>query len=239
MVLKNLHAGEELVEMRRDDVLQRDEALVANSDESGQRRRNLDSREQLSAGDRILHDDGKIEREAADIGKRMRWIDGEGGQDREELSVEKGIHCPALWLGERFPPQQMNAGVAERGKNIVAKGVRMLALELMGALPDVLEDFSRSEPAGRPNCYPGGDPPLESGDPHHEELVEIACEDGEEFRPLEARKLLVLRELEYPLVECQPGKFTVEESVCGQALSLHLTMLPQPGERLPTNRGSE
>ena len=132
----------------------------------------------------------------------------------------------------------MDARVAERRKNVVAKSVRVLALEFMGSLPDVLEHLPRGEPAGCPNRYSGGDSALESGDSHHEELVEIAREDGEEFRPFEARKFLVLGKFEHPLVERQPGKFTVEESVCGQGLSLHPTMLPQRGERLPTNRGS-
>ena len=30
----------------------------------------------------------------------MRWIDGEGGEDREELSVEEGIHRSPLGLGQ-------------------------------------------------------------------------------------------------------------------------------------------
>ena len=42
----------------------------------------------------------EIEREAADVRKGMRWIDGERGEDREELSVEEGIHRSPLGLGQ-------------------------------------------------------------------------------------------------------------------------------------------
>ena len=133
----------------------------------------------------------------------------------------------------------MDTGIAQRGENVVTKGVRVLTLQFMGAFPDVLKHLSRGETAGCPNRNSGGDSALESGDPNHEEFVEIARKNGKEFRPLEARKGLVLGELEYPLVERQPGKLSVEESICRQVVGLHLTMFPQRGERLPTNRGVE
>ncbi|CAB4922031.1 unannotated protein [freshwater metagenome] len=155
------------------------------------------------------------------------------------MGIEEGVHLPALGFGERLPSQQLNACVAEGGEDVVAKCVRMLSLELVRALPDVLEDLARGQPAGSTNRDAGRDPPLEPRDPHHEELVEVAREDGEELRALEAGKVLVLGKLEHSLVESQPRKFTVKESICRQALSLHGTMLPQGGERSPYFRGAD
>ena len=103
----------------------------------------------------------------------------------------------------------------------------MLTLQLVRALPDVLQDLARAESARRLYRDPGRNPPLEAGDAHHKELVKIARENGEELGALQAREIMILGQFEYPLVKSQPRKFTVEEAICGQGLSLHTPMLPQ------------
>ena len=89
-------------------------------------------------------------------------------------------------------------------------------MQLAGARPDAVEHLARHEPAGGPDGDAGGDAALEAGDPHHEELVEVAGEDGEELGPLEQRQVGVLGQLEHPLVEGEPGQLAVEEPVLGQ-----------------------
>jgi hypothetical protein len=103
----------------------------------------------------------------------------------------------------------------------------MLTLQLMRPLPDVLQYLARAESAGSPHGNSGRDPALKAGDTHHEELVKITRENGEELGAFEAGEIVILGQFEHPLVECQPGKFTVKEAICWQGLNLHVAMLPQ------------
>ena len=83
----------------------------------------------------------------------------------------------------------------------------------LGLLPDHLEDLARHLPRGARTASPVGDPALEAGHSHHEELVEVAGEDRQEAGPFEERQVGVLRELEDAPVEAEPGELTVEEPV--------------------------
>ena len=85
--------------------------------------------------------------------------------------------------------------------------------QLAGLAPDLLQHLARHQPGGGAYGDPGRDPALEAGDPDHEELVEVAGEDRQEPRPLEQRQVVVLGQLEHPLVEAQPGQLAVEEAV--------------------------
>ena len=46
---------------------------------------------------------------------------------------------------------------------------------------------------------------LQAGHPHHEELVEVVGRDREEPQPLQQRMAGILRLIQHPLVEAQPG----------------------------------
>jgi hypothetical protein len=85
--------------------------------------------------------------------------------------------------------------------------------QVTGHLPDLLEHLARHHPRGGAYGDPSGDAALEAGHPDHEELVEVAGEDGQEPRAFEQRELLVLGQLEHPLVEPQPGQLAVQEPV--------------------------
>ena len=64
VVVEHLHAGEQLLQVRGDDVLQGDVALRARLQEARQDRRHLHPGEVLVAGDRVADDDGQVERQA-------------------------------------------------------------------------------------------------------------------------------------------------------------------------------
>ena len=57
---------------------------------------------------------------------------------------------------------------------------------------------------------PGRDAALETGDPDHEELVEIAGEDGEKLGALQQRHVGILGEFEHPGIEGEPGELAVD-----------------------------
>ena len=81
----------------------------------------------------------------------------------------------------------------------------------------VLEQLARAcTPEGMLTREARGHPAHQAGHPHHEELVEVGGEDGEEPHPLEQRRLLVFRQLENALVEQDPALLPVQVAVRGQ-----------------------
>ena len=111
----------------------------------------------------------------------MRGIDSQRCEHGEHLAVEERLCGIAFGLCERGPAQQFDAVVAKRGHHLAVEDVGVLALHRMGTHPDVLEDLTRGQAAGCAHGDAGGYTTLESGHPHHEELIEIAGEDGEEL----------------------------------------------------------
>ena len=95
-VLAHLHAREQVVEVGRDDVLEGHEPGVVHvgerrlvgsgldAEEPRKHRGNLDPGEVLLARARVDEDDGEVEREAGDVGERVRGVDGQRRQHGEE-----------------------------------------------------------------------------------------------------------------------------------------------------------
>jgi len=51
---------------------------------------------------------------------------------------------------------------------------------------------------------------VQTGDPDHEELVQVGEGDGQELQPLEERPVVIRGLLQYPRVEREPGLLPVE-----------------------------
>ena len=95
-------------------------------------------------------------------------------------------------------------------------------MEQIRSAPDGFEHLARRQSAGRAYGDAGGDTALKAGHTHHEELVEVAREDRDEFCALEHGQVGILRELQDALVEGQPGELPVEETVGWQRARLCL-----------------
>ena len=80
--LEDLHAREQPLEVLADDVLERDEPLVAERHEPVEDRRHLDPGEVLLAGLGVADRDGQVEREPGDVGERVRRVDRQRGRAR-------------------------------------------------------------------------------------------------------------------------------------------------------------
>src|SRR5712691_4430370 len=77
MVCDHLHAGEESLQVKRDDVLQRYVALPFDQgDEPRQHGRHLDARKALLVALRVADHDRQVEREMRDVRKGMARVDG-------------------------------------------------------------------------------------------------------------------------------------------------------------------
>ena len=99
-----------------------------------------------------------------------------------------------------------------------SRNVRACAFDQLGhPLADGGELVGRAHAVGRRAGDAGRHLVLEPGDAHHEELVEVLAEDGEELGPLEQRHLGILGQREDPRVEVEPRQLAVQEPQVGVA----------------------
>ena len=89
------------------------------------------------------------------------------------------------------------------------------ALLIAGALVSVAANATHAILAAD-TSVPGLLAALQPGHADHEELIQVAGEDGQEAGALQQRDGGVGSELQHPLVELQPGDLPVEEAVVGQ-----------------------
>ncbi|CAB4994836.1 unannotated protein [freshwater metagenome] len=204
VLLQYLHAGEEIVQVSGDDVFERDEARATDVEEPRQHRRHLHAGKQLAPGVWVAHHHGEIQRQARDVGERVRWIDREGRQHREDLVEEDTSELLALGVAQLAPPHYLDALLDQPGQNLAVEALGMPQHHLVRMGQRDVVHLARQFPARGPGGDPGSDASFEPGDTDHKELVEIAGEDGEELGPLEQRKLVVLSELEHSGIEGQP-----------------------------------
>ncbi|OPZ52057.1 MAG: hypothetical protein BWY91_02474 [bacterium ADurb.BinA028] len=225
VVLAHLHAGEQLVEVDRDDVFQGDEpgplgavviAGLEHPKEPGQHRRHLDPGEVLRTGLGVDQDDGEVERKTRDVGERVGRVDGQRGEHREDLLAEQPVQRRALGLVEVAPAHDADALFVQRRTDLVPEDPRVHPHEFLRRVLDPVEQLARLKPSGRADGEAGGDAALEPGDPDHEELVEVAGEDREELRPFDEGDGLVHRQLQHALVELQPRDLALEVALLRQ-----------------------
>ncbi len=191
--LEHVHAREEALEVLADDVLERDEPLVAERHEPAEDGRDLDPREVLLAGRGVAHQHGEVERETRDVGERVGGVDGQGGQHREDALLEEALAVLLLLAVEVGPAHQVDALLGQGGHELVAEQPGVTLHLEAGLGPDQLEHLARHQAGGRAHGHVGRDPALEPGHADHEELVEVAGEDRREPHPLEQRQRRVLR----------------------------------------------
>ncbi|GAA3505923.1 hypothetical protein GCM10019016_130370 [Streptomyces prasinosporus] len=79
VVLQHLHAREQLLQVRGDDVLDGDVAAGRGLQETGQQRRHLHPGEVLVPGHRVAHHDGQVERQPRDVREGVRRVHRERG----------------------------------------------------------------------------------------------------------------------------------------------------------------
>jgi hypothetical protein len=205
VVAEDLHPREELVEVARDHVLERDEAALADLEEARQHLlRHLHAREGLVARDRVAQPHGEAEREVRDVRERAPRADRERRQHREDLLREEAVDLGHVLRGALARLDDPDPVLREPRPQRARERVRVAPAELGGARRDPLDRLERRQPVGAARVDPGVDLVVQAGYPHHRELVEVGGVDREELDPLEQRDALVLGELEHALVEVEP-----------------------------------
>ncbi len=173
--------------------------------------------EPLGAALRVAHGDREVEREPRDVGERVRRVDRERGEHREDL-VEEVLRQPAALVVGQVPPAQdpdaCSASSSGRtwSRNTLACASAMARLRV----GDAGQLLARGQPVGAADGEAGLVAPLQPGDPDHVELVEVGGEDRQELRPLQQRLAGVLGQRQHAGVEVEPGQLTVEVAVVGQ-----------------------
>lgn len=212
VVLQDLHAREQLLQVGGDDVLDGDVAARGALQEPRQQRRHLHTGEVLVARDRVAHDDGQVQGQAGDVREGVRRVDRQRGQHGEDLVPEQGEQAGLLLLLQFTPADQVDALLREGGGDVLVVAGGVPGHELAGAGPDHLQHLAGLEAGGGAGGHAGGDTALQTGHPDHEELVQVAGEDREEVGPLQQGCARVLGEFEHALVERQPAALPVEET---------------------------
>jgi hypothetical protein len=218
---QDLHAGEELVQVGGDELLDGQEAraaaVVLDGDEARHVVRHLDPGEQLgAAAGRVAQGDGQIQRTARDVGERVRGVDRERGQHREDLLAEVGAQPLALRRVQLGPADQLDALGRQLRADLLAEAGGVPGDQVGGALGDHFQLVAQRRTVAAAHRQAGLEPALEAGDPDHVELVQVAGEDGEELGPLQQRGAGVLGQRQHPGVEVEPGQLAVEEPVLRQ-----------------------
>ena len=212
---EDLHPREEPLEMGADHLLDRHVALAGKRHEAVEQRGNLDAREADRAQLGIAHDHGDVEGEVRHVGERMRGVDRERRQHREDPLLELTGERGAIGGFERGPRQDADAGLGERRRELLREDLLRGAHELEGANADLAELLLGGPAVGGRHLERRLALRMETGDADLEELVEVPRGDREEPHALEERLAGILGEREHTAVEVEPRELAVQVPLLG------------------------
>ena len=214
VVALDLHAGEQGPEMGGDDLLHGDESLaVGHGQQPGQHRRNLDAGEAALTADRVPDDDGQVERQIGDVGKRVTGIDRERGEDRKDPLDEHFPNPGAVIAVKGFPFCQPDGMIGETRQDVVEKRGPAPLEQGLHLQTDGGQLVGHRQAVGRRPGNTGRLLVLEAGDANLEELVHVGGKDGQELDPLQQRDLVVFGEGQDPAVEFECRQLPVDVPV--------------------------
>ena len=219
----DVHARKEVVQVRGDQVLQRQKILHGRvprlaadlfqgveGNEAGKALGDLDARELALSRLGIPGLDREREREVREKRKGMPRIDGQRRQHRKdglpEIRARTAFDVPV----EGLPIVDPDSVLIEQRKQISGQRFGRAGELLAHDLADPRELLARRQPVRTSLADPGLELLVEARDPDHEELVEVAIEDREEFHPLEKGPARVERFVQNALVESEPRNLAVE-----------------------------
>ena len=224
VVLQDVHAREEVVEVLADDDLDGDdgaagglvrgvELAAGDLDEARQGVGHLDAGEVLLAAARVAQDDGEVEGQARDVGEGVGRVDRQRGEDRVDLVAEVAGQALLLVGVELVPAQDLHVALGQGRADVLLEEGGLAGGELLGAAGDLGQDLVGVQAGGAHRGDAGLDAAHEPGDAHHVELVQVGGEDRQEPGALQQGQGVVLGLLQDALVEVQPGQLPVDEAV--------------------------
>jgi hypothetical protein len=222
VVVDDLHAREQRVQVLGDQVLERDERVaVAGRHEAGQHLlRHLHAREGLDAGHRVAHQHAERQRQVGDVGERPAEPDGQRREDREDLAAEALVQRAALLGVDVVDADDADPVLAQRRPQRQLQAAALALDVLADDAPRLLQRGARRAAVLERRLDARLDLVVQARDADHEELVEVGGHDRAELRALQQRHAVVLGELEHALVELQPGQLAVEVQLGGGEVRL-------------------
>ncbi len=210
MVGDHLHAREQGLQVKGDDVLERDVALTFDQrDEAREDGRHLDSREMLLLALWVADQDRQVQREMRDVRERMAGIDGQRRQHRKDLLPENRVQVAQLALGDLVGADHSDPGLGEGRRDLAIEQGDLALDERLDPSPNCFQLVERRHAVRRGDGDRGQNLLFEPGHPNLEEVVQVLAEDGQELDPLEHREVGVLGHGEHPFVEIEPGKLPI------------------------------
>jgi hypothetical protein len=152
------------------------------------------------------------EAEIGDERKRVRGIDGERREQREDMAQEMILE-PGLLLFGHVRPLDQGDTLPDQGLAKLAPAFLLIAGQSRHRLGDQAQLLGRGETVGTLGGDAGLELSLEAGHPDHEEFIEVVGRNGQEAHPLEQRMRAIVRFLEHPAIEMEPGQFPIDEPI--------------------------
>jgi len=118
-----------------------------------------------------------------------------------------------LLAGQLLGPQQHHALGLEQRLDLLQEAPVLLVDQLVHAPRHRRQRLARREPVGAGGRLPGVQAALEGGHPHHEELVQVRAEDGQELHALQQGHRGILRLFQHAAIELQPRQLAIHEGI--------------------------
>ena len=167
----------------------------------------------------------------------MGRVDGDRGQNREELGEEDFLQGGAIIVIHLFGLQHLDAS----GLQLPMQGAPAGLLgghEVSSALGHLFHLISGAQPILARDTHALAHLPLQARHAHHVEFVEIVGADRDKAQPLQNRMSRVLRLLQDTLVEGKPRHLAVKEAVGRiQGVEIQRGGMGRQGRRLGDLRG--
>ena len=192
VVLDDLHAGEQHRQVGGDQVLERQVLRLVRGLRDDHEARHvvghLDPGEALDLAVGVAHQHGEVERQPGDVGERVRRVDRQRRQHREDLAAEV-VGQPRRSSSSRASQRTDVDALARPAPARCPRGSSGRAGRPVRGCARRAGPASRAaiRPSARGDLQAHVGAALQPGDAHHVELVEVAGEDGEELHPLEQR----------------------------------------------------
>ena len=149
--------------------------------------------------------DGDLDRAGVEQRKILRPARRQRGQDRQDLEG-KIFFQPALRRVVQFgdAPDE-DAVLLQRRQKVVEQDLALAAHHRDDLAPGFYELAGGAVAGGVDGVVAAPGELTQSGDAHHEELVEVAAGDRDELQPFQQRIFTSLRLVEHSRIEIQPG----------------------------------
>ena len=214
MVLGDGHQREDAVQVGGDHLLHRHQpASVRQRHQAGNDRWDLDPGDPGLPGGGVLDPHHQVEGEIGDVGERVTLVDGQGGQDGEDLAPEDLGQVESIGLVEGVPVGDQDAGLPQGRGHLIEVDPALPLDQVGGPGGDGVQLLGGLQPVGRPGAQTRRHLVLEPGHPHLEELVEALGENGQEFELFDQRHPVVRGQVQQPGPELQPRELAVDEPV--------------------------